>query len=231
MSSVKERYDHVVNEVALAAQRANRNPSDVRIVAVSKTVGVDVVGEAFASGITDFGENRSEVMAPKVAAFPEANWHFIGNIQARKVRDIVGVSCLIHSVDRLHIVERIAHQAEVLGMSQDILLEVNVSGEESKSGFKPDELPAALETCSKLPSLHVCGLMTMAPQADEQVVRATFRGLRELRDRQREHDWAGNVELNELSMGMSGDYPIAVEEGATIVRVGRSIFKEDFANL
>lgn len=231
MSTIEDRYAHVVEEVRKAALGVGRDPADIRIVAVSKTVGIDVVGEAVACGIHDFGENRAEVMMPKRAAWPNENWHFIGNLQTRKVRDIVGASCLIHSVDRAHIIPRLQDRAESLGIQQAILLEVNVSGEVSKSGFRPDEVEGVLQSFDEYPALLVQGLMTMAPQADEDVVRSTFRSLRELRDRLGTVRFGANVSLQHLSMGMSGDYRIAVEEGSTIVRVGRSIFSEDFAEV
>lgn len=231
MSTIEDRYGHVVEEVRKAALGAGRDPAEVRIVAVSKTVGIKAVDEAVACGIHDFGENRIEVMMPKKEVWPDENWHFIGNLQSRKVRDIVGAACLIHSVDRLHVIPRLQEQAENLGIQQAILLEVNVSGEASKSGFRPDEVREVLERFDGYPALQVQGLMSMAPQADEPVVRAAFRGLRELRDRLDRLQFGVNVSLQHLSMGMSGDYRIAVEEGSTIVRVGRSIFSEDFAEV
>jgi len=229
MSGIAGRYAKVAEEVARAARSVGRDPAEVRIIAVSKTVGVPEVGEAIACGIHDFGENRTEVMAPKLEAYPDERWHFIGNIQSRKVRDIVGAACLIHSVDRAHIIPRLDARAHELGIVQRILLEVNVSGEESKSGFSPDEVAGVIAGFGSFPSLEVRGLMTMAPQADEDTVRATFRGLRLLRDRCMQAPCPSNVHLVELSMGMSGDYRIAVEEGATMVRVGRVLFSEDFA--
>lgn len=230
MSSLKERYDAVCSSATQAAQDAGRSPSEICIVAVSKTVGVDVVKEALAAGVVDFGENRTDSLLPKQAAYPQARWHFIGNIQSRKIKDIVGKAYLIHSVDRRDLFEKLEAAAEAAGIVQDILLEVNVSGEESKSGFRPSEVEEALREVSACRHLKVCGFMTMAPQAEQPIIRATFKGLRVLRDQMVGKVSASNISLDELSMGMSGDYAIAIEEGATIIRVGRSIFSEEFAN-
>ena len=193
------------------------------IVAVTKTVGIDEVRRALAAGISDFGENRVQEFLGKYGLFPDAKWHFIGSLQTNKVKDVVGRACLIHSVDSLKLLEEIERRSRQAGVVQPVLLQVNVSGEESKHGFEPRDVKDALVDASDMANVEVRGLMTMAPLGGPERARGVFRGLRELRDSLRAMPLNG-VELAELSMGMSGDFRIAVEEGATIVRVGRAIF-------
>jgi pyridoxal phosphate enzyme (YggS family) len=226
--SLETRYERVKDNVAAACGRVGRDVGEVRIVAVSKTVEPPVVGEAIEAGVTDFGENRIEVMIPKVELYPDAHWHFIGNIQRRKIADIVANAELIHSVDRADILPRLERCSAEAGKVSRILLEVNVSGEQSKSGFTPDAVAEVCATFGGYPHLKVEGLMTMAPQGAGKLIRSTFSGLRELRDVLQGTSLPANVEMRELSMGMSEDYETAVEEGATIVRVGRCVFSEDF---
>jgi len=183
MATVAARYEAVRRHVADAADVAGRSPADVTIVAVTKTVGIEEIGRALAAGIADFGENRVQEFLGKYGLFPAAHWHFIGTLQTNKVKDVVGRAHLIHSVDSCRLIDEISRRSEAAGVVQPILLQVNVSGEESKHGFVPHEVRDAL-------------------------IKAPLNG----------------VELNELSMGMSNDYRVAVEEGATIVRVGGAIF-------
>ncbi|NTU88751.1 MAG: YggS family pyridoxal phosphate-dependent enzyme [Actinobacteria bacterium] len=228
--SLAQRYEDVKRAVEKACVRVGRNPGEVVLVAVSKTVDSAAVHEAILAGAGDFGENRSEELLTKAAAFPDKTWHFIGNIQSRKIKDIVGTADLIHSVDRTSLFDPMQRRAAELGIKQRILLEVNVSGEETKSGFAPDEVRYALQVVSNCENLVVCGLMTMAPQGALSRARETFRGLRELRDILME-EFGDTMDLQELSMGMSEDFETAIEEGATIVRVGRSIFSEENADI
>ena len=173
MLTLAERYRLAVEEVARAALSSGRDPAEVKLVAVSKEVGLDVVEEAVeVAHMTDLAENRTSVMLPKIEAFPGVTWHFIGNIQSRQVRNIVGHVSLIHSVDRADIIPKLEKQAASLDIVQDILLEVNVSGELSKSGFEPDEVATAVAEAPSFPHLHICGFMTMAPRSDEPVARA-----------------------------------------------------------
>ena len=225
----KERYAHVRADVDEACLRAGRAPEEVTLVAVSKTVGPDEVAQAIQGGATDFGENRPDQLVPKADLYPQANWHFIGNIQSRRIRDIVGRAALIHSLFEERHARKIDECARGLGIVQDVLLEVNVSGELSKSGLEPGQVAGMLAACSELPNVRVRGLMTMAPQGDPAVARKTFADLRGLRD-----DLAAQLPpdqaacFTELSMGMSEDWRVAVEEGATIVRIGRAIFSDAF---
>lgn len=223
MSTVAARYEAVRRVVADAADLSGRDPAEVTIVAVTKTVGVHEIRQAIAAGIRDFGENRVQEFLGKYGLFPDVRWHFIGTLQTNKVKDVVGRAHLIHSVDSVHLLAEIEKRAAAVGLVQDVLIQVNVSGEATKHGFVPREVREALIEASRLPHVHVRGLMTMAPLARAEEVRWVFRELRELRDSLKDMPLNG-VELDELSMGMSNDYRVAVEEGATIVRVGRAIF-------
>ena len=227
--SIAERYQKVAAEVAEAAVAAGRAPEDVLLVAVSKTVGPEGVAEAIEGGARDFGENRPDQIVPKSAAFPEARWHFIGNIQSRRIPDIVSRASLIHSLYQERHAERIDRAAAAAGKVQDVLLEVNVSGEESKSGVDPREAPKLLAACLALPHVRVRGLMTMAPQGDLQVARAVFDDLARLHSQLRAglEPQAAAV-FDGLSMGMSEDWREAVAAGATIVRIGRAVFSDAF---
>ena len=227
--TVKERYEHTNEELASVCQQAGRLPEEVVLVAVSKTVGPDEVASAAEGGARDFGENRPDQLMLKADRFPELNWHFIGNIQSRRIKDIVGRACLVHSLFEERHARKIDEVAREKGIVQDVLLEVNVSGEESKSGLAPQDVRAMLAFCRSLANVRVRGLMTMAPQGDALVARRTFVGLRELRDELRTELPEDEVAVfTELSMGMSEDWREAVEEGATIVRIGRAIFSETF---
>ena len=223
MPSIAVRYEAVRRQVADAADACGRSAEEITIVAVTKTVGVPEIRAALAVGIREFGENRVQEFLGKYGLFPDANWHFIGTLQTNKVKDVVGRAHLIHSVDSLRLLHTIGRKAAEAGIVQPLLLQVNVAGEGSKHGFPPRDVHDALIEASHLGSVEVRGLMTMAPWARAEEVRWVFRELREVRDSLRAMPLNG-VELDELSMGMSGDFRVAVEEGATIVRVGRALF-------
>jgi len=196
----------------------------VRIVAVTKTHGVDAVRAAVAAGLLDVGENRVQEALAKQELLTEVavRWHLIGSLQRNKARHAAGRFALIHSVDRLELADELARRVPG-GARQAVLVEVNCSGEAQKGGVEPATLPALLERIAALPALELRGLMTMAPfTSDESVQRAAFSRLRAERDRMQ----AAGHPLPELSMGMSGDFPVAVEEGATIVRLGTLLFGE-----
>ena len=228
--TTKERYERVRAELDEVCRQYGREPEEVTLVAVSKTVGPEDVELALQGGATDFGENRPDQLMVKADQFTQANWHFIGNIQSRRIKDIVPAATLIHSVFKQDHLAKIDAAAQAAGKIQDILVEVNVSGEESKSGLEPDEVCSFLEAADAFGHIRVCGLMTMAPRYDEQTVETTFRGLAELREKlnglQLPHH--GQVVLSELSMGMSEDWQCAIRHGATIVRIGRAIFSDEF---
>lgn len=223
MSAIAERYDAVRRQVADAADACGRDPDGVSIVAVTKTVGVDAVRDAIAAGLVDFGENRVQEFTAKWGLFPEARWHFIGTLQTNKVKDVVGKAHLIHSVDSMRLLAHVEKRAAEAGVIQPVLLQVNISAEEAKHGFYPHDLAEVITEAADMDSVEVRGLMTMAPLARAEDVRWVFRGLRELRDSLRA-TLPDGVELEHLSMGMSGDFRVAVEEGATIVRIGRALF-------
>ncbi len=223
MGAIAERYRSIRKRVADAADCVDRHPGDVTIVAVSKTVGPEEIRQAIAAGATDFGENRAQEFATKAAMFPDVHWHFIGTLQSNKVGTVVGRAYLIHSVDSLKLLHAIDRKAASLGVVQPVLLEVNVSGEESKHGLTPHRVEDVLREAGSMHNVEVRGLMTMAPFMRPESVRPVFRGLAELFARC-EGMRFNNVDLTELSMGMTNDFEVAVEEGATIVRVGRAIF-------
>ena len=218
---------NVQGQMAAAAQRAGRDPAEITLVAVSKTKPLDMVRVAYNAGVRHFGENRIQEAQTKIAAFspPDLVWHMIGHLQSNKAIKATGLFGYIHSVDSWHLAELLNRYAEQAGKCQSIFLQVNVSGEASKEGVSSSEALDLARQLQRLQYLDVQGLMTIAPlvkQAEE--VRPVFRALRQLRDRLR----ASVPELNwqHLSMGMTDDFPIAIEEGATIVRVGRAIFGE-----
>lgn len=226
---IAQRYRRVEAELAEQCSLAGRSSEEVRLIAVSKTVGLAGVEGAVSAGAFDFGENRPEQIAEKSAAFSHVRWHFIGNIQSRRIPEIVASATLIHSLFQLSHARKIDEAAGRLGKVQDVLVEVNVSGEESKSGIRPEEALAFVREVSGLEHLRVRGFMTMAPQGDAFAARECFSGLRslceEVRARLPEADAAV---FTELSMGMSEDWREAVAEGATMVRIGRAIFSDDF---
>jgi len=218
----------VRQRIAAAAQRVGRTANQITLVAVSKTQPFEAIETAYAAGQRDFGENRVEELWPKVEqakqqGLADIRWHLIGTIQSRKSADAIGPFALIHSVDRLKLANRLNRDAVAVDTVMDVLLEVNVSGEESKHGFTPQELLAAVPECVAYTGIRVVGLMTMAPfVAEAEETRPVFRRLRELRDSvTRKHP---GVVWPELSMGMTNDFEVAVEEGATLVRVGSAIF-------
>jgi hypothetical protein len=178
---------------------------------------------AYAAGVSDFGENRVQEFVAKRGLFPHVRWHFVGTLQSNKVQHVVGKAHLIHSVDSVHLLERIDRVAGAMGVVQPVLLQVNVAHETSKHGMSPDETADALRLSLDLPAVEVRGLMTIAPYARAESVRWVFRDLRELFESLAAMRFNG-VELTELSMGMTNDLEVAVEEGATIVRIGRAIF-------
>ena len=223
MAPVASRYEAVRRQVHDAADVSGRGPGDVTIVVVTKTVGIPEIRMAIDAGARDFGENRVQEFLGKYGLFPDVNWHFIGTLQTNKVKDIIGRACLIHSVDSCHLLTEIGKRAEQADVVQPVLLQVNVSGEGTKHGFAARDVREALVEASALPHVEVRGLMTMAPYGRPEDARWVFRELCELRDSLKAMPLNG-VELTELSMGMSNDFRVAVEEGATIVRVGGAIF-------
>ena len=223
MSQISDNLINIHSRMQDAAQRVGRQVSDVRLVAVSKTYPPAVIQEAWNAGQHVFGENRVQDALPKIEELPaEAEWHFIGHLQSNKIRKALPAFTLIHGVDNLELAQQINRIAGEMGLTANILLEINVSGEASKFGFSPADLRENLEGLLCLPNIRINGLMTMAPYSeDPETARPVFSKLRILRD---ELAAQSGQALPELSMGMSGDFEVAIQEGATIVRIGSSIF-------
>lgn len=217
--------EQIRKRVAAAALRAGRNPADVTIIAVSKTRTIDEIRQVLAAGLTHLGENRVQELKEKWPAIGgSATWHLIGSLQTNKAKQALDMADLIHSLDRLSLADELTRLAGRRGVPCKALVEVNVSGEESKHGVSPADLPALLRAVSDGGNVLVQGLMTMAPLSDDpETARPHFRRLRQLADEVRGWGLPG-VTMEHLSMGMSGDFEVAVEEGATLVRVGTAIF-------
>jgi pyridoxal phosphate enzyme (YggS family) len=219
--SIASNIEEVEGRVVNACERAGRSPSEVTVIAVTKTVTAAVLREAYDHGVRDFGENRVQEAQPKIAEVssllsPAPVWHMIGHLQTNKAKTVVGIFDIIHSIDSLRLATAVN---ERLGDKRlPVLLEVNVAGEETKGGLAMSEVEAVLRQVSSLANLEVKGLMTIAPLVDDpEEVRPVFRALRQLRDA---------LGLAHLSMGMTDDFEVAIEEGATMVRIGRAIFGE-----
>jgi len=225
MSDIARRLADIRERMAAAARRAGRDPAAVRLVAVSKSVGLEALREAVAAGQRLIGENYLQEAKDKIAALgPEVEWHFIGHLQSNKAKAAVGRFALIHSLDRLGLAEALETAAARQNRVQEVLVQVQVGGEASKSGVAPEAAADLLRELSRFPHLRVVGLMTLPPfLPDPEAVRPYFRALRELRDRLVAQGLA-DTGLPELSMGMSGDFEVAVEEGATLIRVGTALF-------
>ena len=225
--SVCENYLAVEEKVKEACRRAGRNRDEDTLIAVSKTKPMSMIEELLPLGVVDFGENKVQELTAKEEALPSGlHWHMIGHLQRNKVKYIVDKAYLIHSVDSLRLAEAVSQEAVKKGVTANILIEVNVAGEDSKFGVAPEETAALAEAISKLPNIAVKGLMTIAPfveNAEEN--REVFRNLRKLSVDIEEKKF-NNVTMAVLSMGMTGDYEVAIEEGATMVRVGTGIFGE-----
>ena len=225
MSTLADRIRDLERRIADVAEGAGRDPGTVRVVAISKTVTADRVREAYAAGHRLFGENRAQELVSKTDALADLpiEWHFVGRLQTNKVRFVLPRCALIHSVDRGELAERISGRLAE-GDEQPILVQVNTSEEDSKAGVTLAALPALLDRIAELPGLRVEGLMTIGPfTADRDRIRNAFRSLREARDAERDVGRPG-APLQDLSMGMTADFDIAIEEGATLVRVGTALF-------
>jgi len=222
---VKENLLIVENRIEEACKRRGRDRSEVTLIAVSKTKPADMIREAYQSGIRDFGENKVQEICDKYEQLPDdIRWHMIGHLQRNKVKQVIDKAVLIHSVDSVRLAEQIEEEAAKKGICVDILLEVNVADEESKFGFRLEETEQAIRDISVFPHISIKGLMTIAPFVENsEQNRPVFKELNQFYvDMQRKN--IDNVNMNMLSMGMTGDYEIAIEEGATLVRVGTGIF-------
>lgn len=224
MSELKKRLEDVRERIKRAAESAGRNAEDITLVAVTKTHEPDVINEAIDLGVTDIGENKVQEIVRKYDAVKPVRWHLIGHLQTNKVKYIIDKVAMIHSVDSIHLMDEIERQAEKHNLTMDILIQVNISGEESKFGISPDEIDTFLEHASCLKHLKIKGLMTILPKNDNPMNnRLHFVNINKLY-----LDISGkkydNVSMECLSMGMSGDFEQAIPEGANMVRIGSAIF-------
>ena len=227
MSIVVENLAEVEKHVQEACDRAGRSRDEVTLIAVSKTKPVSMIEELLPGGTRDFGENKVQELCEKYEVLPrDIRWHLIGHLQRNKVKYIVDKAYLIHSVDSLRLAETISEEGVKKGVTVPVLIEVNVAGEESKFGVTPEETEALVREIAKLPAIRVKGLMTIAPYVENpEDNRVHFSSLKQLSvDIGKKN--IDNVSMNVLSMGMTGDYQVAIEEGATMVRVGTGIFGE-----
>jgi len=226
-NSITHTIQTIQEKIRQAAIRVGRDPASIRLVAATKTVPVAYLEEAYRAGVRIFGENRlQEAQEKRQILGPREGlvWHFIGRMQRRKLKDLVGNFSLLHSVESLEQARSINAMAEKLGIQQAVLLEVNVGGEASKGGFTSQEVEAGMEELDQFPHVLIQGLMTLPPwRENPEEVRPYFTQVSQLRDRLARQGWA-RIRMNELSMGMSHDYEVAIEEGATMVRIGTAIF-------
>ena len=227
-----ENLKKVEDNVDAACREAGRSRDEVTLIAVSKTKPVEMLSTIYNQGIRDFGENKVQEMCDKMEQLPsDIRWHMIGHLQTNKVKYIVGHTTLIHSVDSLHLAKEIEKQAEKKDVTVDILVEVNIAEEESKFGIHKEETYELVRQIAALPHVHICGLMTIAPYVENpEDNRMYFRGIRQLSVDIAEKN-IDNVDMDVLSMGMTGDYMVAIDEGATMVRVGTGIFGERNYNI
>ncbi|MDD2510621.1 MAG: YggS family pyridoxal phosphate-dependent enzyme [Syntrophomonas sp.] len=224
MQKIKYNLEVIKNKIEQAAFKSGRKASEVTLVAVSKTVDIEAVKRAHNMGINDFGENRVNELLLKRESLPGLNWHLIGRLQTNKVKDIVGRTTLIHSLDRWKLAQELDKRGIVLGEEVPVLIQLNVSGEEQKAGFEPGELREVLAAAGQFKALRIYGLMTMAPlDSDPERARPIFRELFQLRQKFSDRNYR-NVNLKYLSMGMSQDFAVAIEEGANLVRIGSALF-------
>ncbi|NQT06777.1 MAG: YggS family pyridoxal phosphate-dependent enzyme [Candidatus Omnitrophica bacterium] len=224
---IKDNIKEINKRIKNACKKAGREPGDITIIGITKGVDPYTISEALVHGIRDIGENRvHEVQKKRLSVMPGFKWHMVGHLQTNKVKDAIEVFEFIHSVDSLELARKIDKEAQKAGKTIDILLQVNTSGEEAKYGVRPEEVSNMLREISVLSGVKVKGLMTITPLAeDPETVRPYLRSLREIAEKIKE-EAIPNVEMEFLSMGMSQDFEVAVEEGANMLRIGTALFKE-----
>jgi pyridoxal phosphate enzyme (YggS family) len=224
-TEIRSNIDAIKQRIAAAAERAGRDPLSIKLMAVTKTVGPERILKAIEAGLTMLGENYVQEAKDKIAAIGDhAQWHMIGHLQTNKAKYAVKLFDCVHSVDRLELAQELDKRAGQINRKLNVLIEVNVSGEESKSGTEKTQALELVRQVALLPNLAVRGLMTMAPYSDNpENSRPYFKALRDLRDDINGVGIAG-ISMDELSMGMTDDFEMAIEEGATIIRIGRAIF-------
>ncbi|MBQ8318170.1 MAG: YggS family pyridoxal phosphate-dependent enzyme [Lachnospiraceae bacterium] len=229
---LKDNYDAVVKKIADACERAGRNPEEITLIAVSKTKPLSDIEELIGHGVKEFGENKVQELTSKYEEVScKVNWHLIGHLQTNKVKYIVDKACLIHSVDSLKLAKEIDKEAAKKSVICDILVQVNVANEDTKFGLELEDTAKLVEDISKLPNVRIKGLMTIAPFVDNpEDNRGYFSQLKQLSLDIKSKN-IDNVDMSILSMGMTNDYEVAIEEGATMVRVGTGIFGERNYNI
>ena len=232
MSMVVENLAEVEKHICEACARAGRSRDEVTLIAVSKTKPVSMIEELLPGGTRDFGENKVQELVDKYEVLPkDIHWHLFGHLQRNKVKYVVDKACLIHSVDSMRLAETISEEGVKKGVTVPVLIEVNVAGEESKFGVTLEETEGLVREIAKLPSIQIKGLMTIAPYVeDPEENRVHFSRLKQLSVDIKNKN-IDNVSMDVLSMGMTGDYQVAIEEGATMVRVGTGIFGERNYNI
>lgn len=224
---IKDKLEFVKRKISEAAERSGRKAEDINLIAVTKTYSPDIINEAIDCGVTDIGENKVQEVIEKYEHVKDVRWHLIGHLQTNKVKYIIDKVCMIHSVDSIKLADEIERQAKLKDVPvMDILIQVNVSGEETKSGIHPDELDGILEHCEGLERVKVKGLMTILPKYCDNVTKTLiFNDINALfvdKSKKTYH----NVSMEYLSMGMSGDFEAAIEGGSNMVRIGSLIFGE-----
>lgn len=226
MNSIKSNLINIEKRINDSCKNSDRNKEEVKLIAVTKTVDIDAVNEAIECGVTDVGENKPQELARKYEVIGDrVKWHLIGSLQTNKVKYIIDKVYMIHSIDRLSLCDEIQKRAQSIDRQINCLIQVNISKEESKHGIlEEDAIDFIKNISSNYPNIRVKGLMTMAPNTDDKnLIKSVFRGLKDLANKI-DHENINNVSMEALSMGMSNDFEIAIEEGATFVRVGTSIF-------
>ncbi len=223
---LQQNIDSIKRRIADAAASAGRKPEDIRLIAVSKTVDAGIVRQAYELGLDTFGENRPQEIRDKSAVIPEAKWHMIGRLQTNKLKYVVGKTELIHSVDTKTLMQDINEFAKKLEIVQNILIQINISGEKSKAGIRPECFEMMLENAVKLDNIRVLGIMTIGSKyASEYELEKMFENCRKIfvDNSAKKYD---NIDIRHLSMGMSGDFEAAIKHGSTMVRIGSAIFGE-----
>jgi PLP dependent protein len=223
---IDRKISSLQNNIGSICNSCGRSPGDIRSILVTKTVDVERIRSAYAAGVRHFGENKAQELVSKYTELPtDIMWHFIGHLQTNKVKDIISKVCLIHSLDSLRLAKEINKQSARIGRRTRCLVQVNTSGEQSKFGMAPEHVASFLHEVQQFECIEVQGLMTIGPCTDDPAhIRASFRELHDLCFQMQSQ--FSDLKLVELSMGMSADYPIAIEEGATFVRIGSLVFGE-----
>lgn len=226
MSQISENLEGIRAKIAKAAEKSGRDPKEITLVAVTKTYSPEAINEAIDCGVTDIGENKVQEIMEKYDKVKPVRWHLIGHLQTNKVKYIIDKVWMIHSVDSVHLMDEIDRQAQKHGVVMKILIQVNISGEESKFGISPDEIDEMLNHAEQLKNVKVCGLMTIMPIVDSNISnRLHFVNIKRIYIDISKKKY-NNITMDYLSMGMSGDFETAIEEGSNMVRIGRAIFGE-----